>query len=70
MENNFIKWVKWITKYYIWAFGIMLAYLAAISHITAFPSGQLRMSILLCVFNAAWIIALGIDIFQKNRKKQ
>ncbi len=70
MKNNFITWAKGITKYYIWAFGIMLAHLAVLRQIITFPDGQTRMVILLYIFDAAWIIWLVLDIYQKNRKKQ
>ena len=72
MENNFIKWTKWIAKYYIWAFGIMLAHLAVIREIITLPDSQsqLQLLILLYIFDVAWIIWLVLDIYQKNRKKQ
>jgi hypothetical protein len=72
MKDNFIKWAKWITKYYIWAFGIMLAHLAVIREIITLPDSQsqLQLLILLYIFDAAWIIWLVLDIYQKNRKKQ
>jgi hypothetical protein len=71
MKDNFIKWAKWIARYYIWAFGIMLAHLAVIREVITLPNSQsqLQLLILLGIFDAAWIIWLVLDIYQKNRKK-
>jgi hypothetical protein len=70
MKNNFIKWAKWITKYYIWAFGLMLAHLAVIKEVIVLPNSQsqLQLLILLYIFDAALIITFIIDIYQKNSK--
>jgi len=59
-----------IAEYYIWAFGILLAHLAVIRHIIAFPDSQLRLVILLYVFDAAWIILLALRIYQQTRRRQ
>lgn len=70
MKNNLIKWGKYIAKYYIWAFGIMLAHLAVIREVITLPNSQsqLQLLILLGIFDAAWIIWLVLDIIQKNHK--
>ncbi len=72
MKNNFIKRVKWITKYYIWAFGLMLTHLAVVREVITLPNSQsqLQILILLYIFDAAWIIWLVLDIFQKNLRRQ
>ena len=72
VRNNVIKWTKWIAKYYIWAFGIMLAHLAVIREIFTLTDSrsQLQLLILLYIFDAALIITLVIDIYQKNRRRQ
>lgn len=72
MRTGWLRWVKGGAKYYIWAFGIMLAHLAVLSQIIAFPDSQsqLKLLILLYIFDAAWIIALVLDIYQQNRRRQ
>ena len=72
VKGNIIKLVKQIAKYYIWAFGIMLAHLAVLRQIITFPNSesQLQLMILLYIFDAAWIVALLIDIYHKNLKRQ
>lgn len=62
--------IKGLAKYYIWAFGILLAHLAVISNIIALPEEALRLIILLYIFDAAWIFLLCADIYQKYRKRQ
>ena len=62
--------VKGLAKYYIWAFGIMLAHLAVLSEIVALPGEAMRLIILLYSFDAAWIFLLCADIYQKYRKRQ
>ena len=62
--------VKDLAKYYIWAFGIMLAHLAVIREIIALPGEAMRLIILLYIFDAAWIFLLCADIYQKCRKRQ
>jgi hypothetical protein len=61
-EGKFIKWTKWITKYYIWAFGLMLTHLAVIREVITLPNteSQLQLLILLCVFDAAVIITIAL----------
>ena len=72
MKNNFIKWGKWIAKYYIWAFGLMLTHLAVIREVITLPNpqSQLQLLILLYIFDAALITTFVIDIYQKNRRRQ
>ncbi len=62
--------VKDLAKYYIWAFGIMLAHLAVIDEMITLPGEALRLIILLYIFDAAWIFLLCADIYQKSRKRQ
>jgi len=72
VRNRWLQWVRRMAMYYIWAFGIMLAHLAVLSQIIAFPDSQsqLKLLILLYIFDAAWIIALVLDIYQQNRRRQ
>lgn len=72
MTNNSIKWTKGIAKYYMWAFGLMLTHIAVIREIITLPDSQsqLQLLILLYIFDAALIITLVIDIYQKNHRRQ
>jgi cytochrome c biogenesis factor len=70
MRNRSLQWVEHIVTYYIWAFGILLAHLAVIRHIIAFPDSQLRLVILLYVFDAALVISLTLRIYQQFRRRQ
>lgn len=65
-----MRYVKGVAKYYIWAFGIMLAHLAVITNVIALHGEALRLIILLYVFDAAWLILLCSDIYQKFWKRQ
>jgi hypothetical protein len=61
-EGKFIKWTKWIAKYYIWAFGLMLTHLAVIREVITLPNteSQLQLLILLCIFDAAVVITIAL----------
>jgi len=68
MKDNFIEWAKGMTKYYIWVFGLLLTHLAVLEHIITFPNNEIRMLVLLYIFDAALIIWTILDIYQKKHK--
>jgi hypothetical protein len=72
MKNDVVKWLKGAAKYYIWAFGLMLAHLAVIREVITLPNSQsqLQLFILLGIFDFAWIIWLVLDIYRKNHKEE